>query len=103
LFIDEAFTPPSTSLFHKSSDKLKRFVLNPVWLYCKLYDKNLSKLLESKKVEFTEVEEADEVRVRALFRANEFEFISLKSLKKVEFSLLYLVVKGEGVWTKLFV
>jgi hypothetical protein len=82
---------------------LKRFVLGVAWLYCKLYDKNLSKLLESKKVEFTEVEEAADVKVSALFRLKEFEFISLKSLKYIEFNFLYFNDNGEGVWTKLLV
>jgi hypothetical protein len=57
----------------------------------------LFKLLESKNVELTEVEEAADVRVFALRKANPLEFNSFESLTKREFIWAYFEVRGEGL------
>jgi hypothetical protein len=62
-----------------------------------LYERNLFKLLESKNVELTEVEEAADVRVFALRKAYPLEFNSFESLTKREFIWAYFEVRGEGL------
>jgi hypothetical protein len=59
--------------------------------------------LVSKKVEFTEVEAAVEVKVEALFSPKDVELISLVSLKNSELSLVYFDEIGDKLWVKLVV